>query len=210
MKKVLFFICVALCYSWATFAQTEAPDSVQLTEDVQPPVVSYGSISYTNTYVALNTASLAYDWAVGKQVTVGGQVGIGIWLNSLLGGDSFIMNPGGFLQVRTRWYFDRPYRQRRGYSLRYNSGFFGELALTNYLYVDLPIYNGIGTMNCATLTLTPGFRYVFPNRLELEAKLGVMGAFAYGAAGVFPIIIAAMPLAAFVFPYAEVKIGYAF
>ena len=111
---------------------------------------SYGSISYTNTYVALNTASVAYDWAVGKQVTVGGQVGIGIWLNSLLGGDSFIMNPAGFLQVRTRWYFDRPYRQRRGYSLRYNSGFFGELALTNHLYVDLPLYNGIGTMNCAT------------------------------------------------------------
>lgn len=107
MKKVLFFICVALCCSWATFAQTEAPDSVQLTEDVQPPVVSYGSISYTNTYVALNTASVAYDWAVGKQVTVGGQVGIGIWLNSLLVGDSFIMNPAGFLQVRTRWYFDR-------------------------------------------------------------------------------------------------------
>lgn len=50
MKKVLFFICVALCCRWATFAQTEAPDSVQLTEDVQPPVVSYGSISYTNTY----------------------------------------------------------------------------------------------------------------------------------------------------------------
>ena len=103
MKKILFFIWVALCCSWATFAQTEAPDTVQLTEDVQPPVVSYGSISYTNTYVALNTASLAYDWAVGKQVTVGGQVGIGIWLNSLLGGDSFIMNPAGFLQVRTRW-----------------------------------------------------------------------------------------------------------
>lgn len=135
-------------------------------------------------------AAVEYDWAIAPTWTIGGHFSLGSAFVGDFDGHDHDPKAYSRLHFRGRWYFDRGYRARNGFTLRYNSGFFLEPAIGltqvgRHSFISSPL-------------LSVGYHYVTKSRLSMSAKMG----------GLFPLYHYGERWGPF---YSlELKLGYAF
>ena len=200
MKKVItqivVMLSVALFLAPITSVKAQETNDSIATPEQPSKVQRMGTISFNTHYLyTFFGINFAYEWPVLPETTLvleasGGYAPIySMFFNA-------ISTRGGVFytheQVNLRWRFDTNYRLRKGYSLRYNSGFYGEGSLAyTMLIARLKTernLNTCGQSGCSgesvsetntelahlpTLTLNIGYRYTFKNRIYFEAKTGI-------------------------------------
>lgn len=200
-------------------AQTTEENADTSTTETDKDVRRMGTIAFDTHYLFVYGASFTYEWPVLPQTTLLVDAAIGApligWGSYYYGADGGSSRTGLFFtkgQVALRWRFDTNYRLRKGYTLRYNSGFYGELALGYMLIVERYYRNHDACRengkklctpdysHCGTLLLNVGYRYTFKNHIYTDCKagLGLVAHFEKDFMEMSPL------------PLLEVKVGYAF
>ncbi len=227
MKKVItqivVMLSVALFLTPITSVKAQETNDSIATPEQPSKVQRMGTVSFNTHYLyAFYGINAAYEWPVLPETTLVLEASGGYALIYSMFYSAFSARGGVFYtreQVNLRWRFDTNYRLRKGYSLRYNSGFYGEASLAYTMLIariktenngntcgqsgcsgESVSQTDTGIAHLPTLSLNVGYRYTFKNRIYFEAKTGIGVGVLLGQGEVTTIPFSPI----------DIKIGYAF